>query len=76
MMQALMGPKVKTEHAGAKNGGGSYGKREDVKRESRRMRRARDREEVTQQLPTDAPELKEGRDGPTSERVSSEREPE
>lgn len=33
------GKKLKTEHAGAKNGGGSYGHREDVKKQSRRKRR-------------------------------------
>jgi hypothetical protein len=35
---------LKTEHAGAKNGGGGYGKRTEVKHVSRRARRATDRE--------------------------------
>lgn len=35
--------KLKTEHAGAKNGGGGYGKRTEVKAESKRKRRAVDR---------------------------------
>lgn len=36
--------KTKTEHAGAKNGGGSWGRRAWVKWVSRRLRRAKDRE--------------------------------
>lgn len=31
--------KLKSEHAGAKNGGGHYGRREEAKRLSRRQRR-------------------------------------
>ena len=31
--------KLKSEHAGAKNGGGHYGKREEAKRLSKRQRR-------------------------------------
>jgi hypothetical protein len=37
--------KLKTEHAGAKNGGGGWGHREDVKLYSRKRRRAVDRQE-------------------------------
>jgi len=38
---------IKTEHAGAKNGGGGYwGFRTDAKRMSNRARRAADRSEV------------------------------
>jgi hypothetical protein len=39
-------PKVKTEHAGAKNGGGSYGHREDVKKASNHRRRAAAKREI------------------------------
>ena len=34
---------TKTEHAGAKNGGGYWGKRAEAKRRSRRLRRKEDR---------------------------------
>lgn len=34
---------LKTEHAGAKNGGGYWGPREVAKRLSRKLRRRRDR---------------------------------
>lgn len=34
-----LGRKAKTEHAGAKNGGGYWGPREDVKRVSNKLRR-------------------------------------
>ena len=34
---------IKTEHAGAKNGGGYYGLRVDAKRISKRLRRAESR---------------------------------
>ena len=40
------GRKLKTEHAGAKNGGGYWGKRADAKRMSSHMRRRHDRIEV------------------------------
>ena len=33
-------PKVKTEHNGAKNGGGGWGHRADMKRASKKRRRA------------------------------------
>lgn len=36
--------KLKTEHAGAKNGGRYWGRRVDAKRYSRRTRRRRERE--------------------------------
>lgn len=35
--------KVKTEHAGAKNGGGAWTKREQAKKASRKRRRRADR---------------------------------
>jgi hypothetical protein len=38
-----MGKKLKTEHAGAKNGGGFRGKRKDAKTQSKRARRQRDK---------------------------------
>jgi len=34
---------TRTEHAGAKNGGGYWGKRADAKRRCRRLRRKEDR---------------------------------
>lgn len=42
--------KLKTEHAGAKNGGGSWGLRAFVKESSDRRRRRADREEIDSQL--------------------------
>lgn len=39
-----MGKKTKTEHAGAKNGGGFWGKREEAKQVSRERRRQLDKE--------------------------------
>jgi hypothetical protein len=45
----LMARRLKTEHAGGKNGGGSYGKREEVKRASRHARRAAGRRVVAVQ---------------------------
>lgn len=41
-----LGRRLRTEHAGAKNGGGFWGPREDAKRVSRRVRRRRDRKAV------------------------------
>jgi hypothetical protein len=38
---------VKTEHSGAKNGGGAWMKREDAKRQSNKARRSNDRKEVS-----------------------------
>jgi hypothetical protein len=38
--------KLKTEHVGAKNGGGGYGHRVDVKKASNRRRRAWSRRET------------------------------
>jgi len=37
---------IKTEHAGAKNGGGYWGKRAEAKRRSRRLRRKEDRKSI------------------------------
>lgn len=37
--------KIRTEHAGAKNGGGYWGTREEAKEHSDRLRRARDKAE-------------------------------
>jgi hypothetical protein len=37
------GRRLKTEHTGAKNGGGYWGKRFDAKRDSRKKRRVNDR---------------------------------
>lgn len=41
--------KLKTEHAGAKNGGGYWGHRNDAKRFSRKARRRREREMLRDQ---------------------------
>ena len=41
--------KCKTEHAGAKNGGGFYGKRAEAKAASRVKRRTADKEEAKKQ---------------------------
>lgn len=41
--------KIKTEHAGAKNGGGAWEPREEVKRVSRKLRRANDRRLIREQ---------------------------
>jgi hypothetical protein len=38
--------KVKTEHAGAKNGGGFWGRRREAKQLSKKLRRARDKKEA------------------------------
>ena len=40
------GRKLKTEHSGAKNGGGYWGHRADAKRDSSRRRRQNDHAEV------------------------------
>lgn len=42
-----LGGKMKTEHAGAKNGGGFWGKREDAKQYSKKKRRLLDKIEAT-----------------------------
>lgn len=42
--------KLKTEHAGAKNGGGYWGTREEVKAASRKIRRSQSKKEVQQQI--------------------------
>lgn len=39
------GRTLKTEHTGAKNGGGYWGRREDAKKLSRKRRRANDKQE-------------------------------
>jgi hypothetical protein len=51
--RAIVMPKIKTEHAGAKNGGGYWGKREEAKRVTRRLRRASGKQE--EQKATTAP---------------------
>lgn len=42
--------KVKSEHSGAKNGGGFWGTREEAKTISKSLRRNNDKEEVKEQL--------------------------
>ncbi len=44
--------KIKTEHGGAKNGGGFWGERTDAKRISRKIRRQMDWKMIEQQLKT------------------------
>jgi hypothetical protein len=39
--------KIKTEHNGAKNGGGHWGKRDEAKRISKKIRRADDKISIT-----------------------------
>lgn len=41
---------TRTEHAGAKNGGGYWGKRAEAKRRCRRLRRKEDRNKLLEQL--------------------------
>jgi hypothetical protein len=41
---------IKTEHAGAKNGGGYWGKRAEAKRRSRRLRRKEDRKSARREI--------------------------
>ncbi|MHA2067270.1 MAG: hypothetical protein ACXABY_23125 [Candidatus Thorarchaeota archaeon] len=41
-----MPKKVKTEHSGAKNGGGYWGKREEAKKVSNKARRENDKKEA------------------------------
>jgi len=45
-----MAKKIKTEHSGAKNGGGHWGTREEAKTISKSLRRNNDKEEVKEQL--------------------------
>lgn len=42
--------KLKPEHAGAKNGGGGWGHREDVKKASSRLRRLSAKEQIAAQI--------------------------
>ena len=46
---------IKTEHSGAKNGGGYWGKREEAKTSSRKIRRANDKKEVKRQKENEVP---------------------
>lgn len=43
-------PRIKTQHAGAKNGGGHWGTRVEAKAESRVKRRHDDRAEVEERV--------------------------
>jgi hypothetical protein len=45
-----MAKRIKTEHAGAKNGGGHFGKREEAKRLSRKSRREMAKDVVAKEL--------------------------
>jgi hypothetical protein len=59
--------KIKTEHGGAKNGGGYWGTREDAKVASRKLRRRYHKSEILQQaVPGKIKEVK----GPENEGVS------
>ena len=40
---------TKSEHSGAKNGGGYWGTREEAKKVSKKIRRANDKKEVKEQ---------------------------
>ncbi len=48
---------TKTEHSGAKNGGGYWGTREEAKRISNRLRRGQDRRQVAEQVLSVEPDL-------------------
>lgn len=48
-MTACSGEK-RTEHAGAKNGGGAWGKRADAKKISKRLRRLNSKKEIRREL--------------------------
>lgn len=41
---------TKTEHAGAKNGGGHWGKREEAKKLSKKSRRKNSKKEIQKQI--------------------------
>jgi hypothetical protein len=41
---------TKTEHSGAKNGGGYWGTREEARQTSNRLRREQDRRQVAEQV--------------------------
>ena len=45
---------IKTEHAGAKNGGGFHGPREDAKKMSNRARREADKAECGERVSDDS----------------------
>ncbi len=42
--------RTKTEHSGAKNGGGYWGTREEAKQISNRLRREQDRRQIAEQV--------------------------
>lgn len=46
-----MGKKLKTEHAGAKNGGGHWGDRLEAKTLSKKARRINSKKDIVDQLP-------------------------
>lgn len=43
---------IKTEHAGAKNGGGYWGRRKVAKLTSKKLRRANDKQSATESVST------------------------
>ncbi len=51
---------IKTEHAGAKNGGGYWGKRAEAKKVTKRKRRKADKQEA--QVESDQRAARAGRD--------------
>jgi hypothetical protein len=54
-----LGKKTKTEHGGAKNGGGHWGKREEAKKNSRKLRRRNEKNELKNKLDESPSALKE-----------------
>ena len=58
--------KTKTEHSGAKNGGGHFGKREEAKQISKKLRRVNEKQEIRQYLG-------EAADGPEVSQLESKR---
>jgi hypothetical protein len=53
--------RIKTEHNGAKNGGGYWGQRLIAKKASSRIRRQNDKKEIRQQYPSDENQMITGR---------------
>ena len=44
------GKNIKTEHSGAKNGGGYWGRREEAKKHSKKIRRAVDKQSISNSI--------------------------
>lgn len=67
---------IKTEHGGAKNGGGYYGPRSDAKRVSRGLRRKADKDAVAERSSRRSqPGATMGEGPKTADELSSETRP-